>query len=33
MTAFGPHSSPDVFTGSQDLLEYISHAIQMGSLR
>jgi spermidine synthase len=33
MTAFGPHLSPNVFSGSQDRLEYLGRAIQSGSAR
>jgi spermidine synthase len=33
MTAFGPHFSPNVFTGSASLIEYLRQAIEMGSSR
>ncbi len=33
MTAFGPHLSPNVFRGSEELLEYMGRAIESGSSR
>ena len=33
MTAFGPHLSPNVFRGSDEILEYIERAIESGSSR
>ena len=33
MTAFGPHRSPNVFSGSEALLEYMQRAIESGSSR
>ena len=33
MTAFGPHFSPNVFTGSDSLLSYLREAIEIGSSR
>ena len=33
MTAFGPHISPNVFSGSEALLEYLGRAIEYGSSR
>ena len=33
MTAFGPHLSPGAFTGSDELLQYLSQAIESGSAR
>ena len=33
MTAFGPHFSPNVFSGSGPLLQYLALAIQSGATR
>ena len=33
MTAFGPHLSPSVFSGSEAILEYMQRAIESGSSR